>query len=82
MRRGLIISSALHLLILFWAVAVFPSASGKPPSKPTPLPVDLVSQAEFTKIKAGQRKAKAEQAQVKRSPNQQRKKQRNQSLQR
>jgi len=68
MRRGLIISSALHLLILFWAVAVFPSASGKPPSKPTPLPVDLVSQAEFTKIKAGQRKAKAEQASSKKKP--------------
>ena len=68
MRRGLIISSALHLLILFWAVAVFPSASGKPPSKPTPLPVDLVSQAEFTKIKAGQRKAKAEQARLQKKP--------------
>ena len=54
MRRGLIISSALHLLILFWAVAVFPSASSKTPPKPTPLPVDLISQAEFTKIKAGQ----------------------------
>lgn len=62
MRRGLIISSALHLLILFWAVAVFPSAGERPAVKPTPLPVDLVTQAQFTKIKAGFRKAKAEQA--------------------
>jgi hypothetical protein len=68
MRRGLIISSALHLLILFWAVAVFPSASSKTPPKPTLLPVDLISQAEFTKIKAGQRKAKDEQAQAKKKP--------------
>lgn len=68
MRRGLIISSALHLLILFWAVAVFPSASDKLPPKPTPLPIDLVSQAEFTKIKAGQRKATAEQASAKKKP--------------
>ncbi len=68
MRKGLIISSALHLLILFWAVAVFPSASSKTPPKPTPLPVDLISQAEFTKIKAGQRKAKVEKASAEKKP--------------
>jgi outer membrane biosynthesis protein TonB len=68
MRRGLIISSALHLLILFWAVAVFPSARDKLPVKPTPLPVDLVSQAEFTKIKAGQRKVTLEKAKSEKKP--------------
>jgi hypothetical protein len=68
MRRGLIISSALHLLILFWAVTVFPSAGDRLPVTPTPLPVDLVSQAQFTKIKAGFRKAKAEQARAEKKP--------------
>ena len=68
MRRGLIISSVLHLLVLFWAVAVFPSARDKIPAKPTPLPVDLITQAEFTKIKAGQRKATQKQASAKKKP--------------
>ncbi len=62
MRRGLIISLALHLLILFSAIAVFPFTGERLPVKPTPLPVDLVTQAELTKIKAGQRKAKAQAA--------------------
>lgn len=58
----------MHLLILFWAVAVFPSAREKLPAKPTPLPVDLISQAQFTKIKAGQRNAKAENASAEKKP--------------
>jgi len=61
MRRGLVISIALHLLILLSALAVLPFGTQRPPQKPTPLPVDLVTPAQFTKIKAGQRKAKAEQ---------------------
>ena len=62
MRRGLIISLALHLLILFSAIAVLPFTGERLPVKPTPLSVDLVTQAELTKIKAGQRKAKAQTA--------------------
>ncbi len=65
MRRGLIISLGLHLLILISAVAVFPFSSERPPPRPTLLPVDLVSKAEFTQLKAGQRKAKDEQAKAK-----------------
>lgn len=68
MRRGLFISLALHLLILFSAVAVFPFSGDRLPVKPTPLPVDLVTQAELTKLKAGQRKAKAEQAKAQKKP--------------
>ena len=68
MRRGLIISLGLHLLILISAVAVFPFSSERPPPRPTPLPVDLVTPAEFTKLKAGQRKAKTEQAKAKKKP--------------
>lgn len=68
MRRGLIISLALHLLILVSAVAVFPFSGDRLPAKPTPLPVDLVTQAELTKIKAGQRKAKAEAARAQKKP--------------
>jgi hypothetical protein len=68
MRRGLIISLALHLLILFSAVVVFPFSSDRLPVKPTPLPVDLVTQAELTKLKAGQRKAKAQAAKALQKP--------------
>jgi outer membrane biosynthesis protein TonB len=68
MRRGLIISLALHLLILFSAVVVFPFSSDRLPVKPTPLPVDLVTQAELTKLKAGQRKAKAQAAKALKKP--------------
>ena len=60
MRKGLIISLALHLLILLSAVAVFPFNLRQPQPRNTPLPVDLVTPAQFTKIKAGQRTAKAE----------------------
>jgi outer membrane biosynthesis protein TonB len=60
MRKGLIISLALHLLILLSAVAVFPFNLRQPPPRNTPLPVDLVTPAQFTKIKAGQRTAKTE----------------------
>ena len=68
MRRGLIISLALHLLILVSAVAVFPFTSGRVAPRSTPLPVDLVTPAQFTKIKAGQRKAKADPARAEKKP--------------
>ena len=61
MRRGLIVSVTLHLLILLSAVVAFSFDSEPLPPKPTLLPVDLVTPAQFTKIKAGQRTAKAEQ---------------------
>jgi outer membrane biosynthesis protein TonB len=68
MRKGLIISLTIHLLILFSAVAVFPFSTDRLPVKPTPLPVDLVTQAELTKIKAGQRKAKSDKAKAQKEP--------------
>lgn len=58
MRKPLIISLALHLGVLFWAVAVFPSARAPDTPETTPLPVDIVSPSEFTRIKAGERDAK------------------------
>ncbi|MDA7947236.1 MAG: hypothetical protein MPJ78_07145 [Hyphomicrobiaceae bacterium] len=63
MGNGLIISLILHLAVLFSIIAVFPS-SRPLPNAPTPLPVDLVTPAELTKIKAGERKAKTDAGKV------------------
>ncbi|MDH3580235.1 MAG: hypothetical protein OEM91_06370 [Hyphomicrobiales bacterium] len=58
MRKGLVISLGLHAAILFWSVAVFPAARDLNAPKIQPVPVDIVSATEFTKIKAGKRDAK------------------------
>lgn len=57
MRKGLAISLGLHAAVLFWSVAVFPAARDLNAPKIQPVPVDIVSSAEFTKIKAGKREA-------------------------
>jgi len=41
---------------LFWAIAVFPDAADLNGSQPVPVPVELVTSAEFTKIRAGEKK--------------------------
>lgn len=58
MRKGFVISVGLHAAILFWSVAVFSAAPDLNAPKVQPVPVDIVSSAEFTKIKAGKRDAK------------------------
>lgn len=68
MRKPLIISLAFHALVLLFAVATFPTFSDRLPTPPTPTPVDLVTAAEFTKVKAGNRKAKEEQAKAAKKP--------------
>ena len=68
MRKPFFISLGLHLLVLLFAVVTFPSFGDKLPSQPTPLPVDLVTPAELTKIKAGERKAKKETAKADKRP--------------
>lgn len=67
MGNGLIISLVLHLAVLFSIIAVFPS-SRPLPSAPTPLPVDLVTASELTKVKAGERNAKADASKVEKKP--------------
>ncbi|MGD9867434.1 MAG: cell envelope biogenesis protein TolA [Hyphomicrobiales bacterium] len=59
MHKGLVASIALHCGILLWAVVSF---AGKDMSVPEsqPIPVDLVSPTELTKIKAGVKDAKEE----------------------
>ena len=67
MRNSLIISLFLHVAVLFSIIAVFPSMRSLPQA-PTPLPVDLVTPAEFTKIKAGDRKSKPDTAKAEKKP--------------
>lgn len=68
MRKPLIISVLLHGLILLFALVTFPTFGDKLPVQPTPLPVDLVTPAELTKLKAGTRKAKLEEAKADKKP--------------
>lgn len=68
MRKPLVISVLLHGLILLLAVVSFPTFGDKLPPQPTPLPVDLVTPAELTKIKAGKRDAKKETAKAEKKP--------------
>ncbi len=58
MRRSTFISSAIHVAILLWAVAVFPSA--RPEQTIQDIAVDIVSPSELTKLKAGMAHAKDE----------------------
>lgn len=52
MRRSTVISTALHAVILVWAVAIFPSARLDAPPL-LDVPVDIMTPSEFTKLKAG-----------------------------
>ena len=58
MRRSAFISSAIHLAILLWAVAVFPSA--RPEQAIQDIAVDIVTPSELTKLKAGMADSKDE----------------------
>jgi len=68
MRKPLLISLLFHAAILLLAVVTFPSFGDKAPPRPTPLPVDLVTPAELTKIKAGKRDAEKETAKAEEKP--------------
>ncbi len=67
MGNGLIISLIMHLAVLLSFVVVFHSSRPLPATS-TPLPVDLVTPAEVTKTKAGDRKAKADAGKVEKKP--------------
>jgi hypothetical protein len=57
MGRGTFISAALHGAILLWVLVAFPSSNmDKAPL--VAIPIDLASQADVTKIKAGSKDAK------------------------
>jgi hypothetical protein len=57
MGKSTFISAALHVAILIWALAAFPSGSGSPL---VAIPIDLAMPGDITKIKAGIRDAKEE----------------------
>jgi len=57
MGRSTLISAALHVAILIWALVAFPSGSGSPL---VAIPVDLATPADITKIKAGMKDARDE----------------------
>lgn len=62
MRKGVAISLLLHAGILFWAVAVFPDARKRDESTVQPIPVDVVTPAEHSRVKAGRKDAEKKEA--------------------
>ena len=60
MRKSAVISIALHLAILLWAVVAFPTGRALDAPKIVDVPIDIVTPSEFTKIKAGMVDAKDE----------------------
>ena len=59
-RKSAVISIALHLAILLWAVVAFPTGRALDAPMIEDVPIDIVSPSEFTKIKAGMVDAKDE----------------------
>ena len=59
-RKSAVISIALHLAILLWAVVAFPTGRALDAPMIEDVPIDIVSPSEFTKIKAGTVDAKDE----------------------
>lgn len=59
MRRSAFISTALHVAILLWAVAVWPETKMDPPVL-LEIPVDVLPPTEVTRLKAGMVDAKDE----------------------
>ena len=57
-RKSAVISIALHLAILLWAVVAFPTGRALDAPMIEDVPIDIVSPSEFTKIKAGMVDAK------------------------
>jgi outer membrane biosynthesis protein TonB len=59
MKTGFAISGIMHAAVLLWALTSFaPKAMNSPP--PESMPIDLVSASEFSQLRAGAQKAKAE----------------------
>ena len=65
MRTSVIISSLLHVGILFWAFAGFTATREFKANPVQSIPVEILSPGEFTKLKAGDKKEKAEKTEVK-----------------
>ena len=59
-RSSLVVSVALHAAILLWGLIEFSWHGESSLPKSIPIPIDLVTTAELTKLKAGERKAKQE----------------------
>jgi outer membrane biosynthesis protein TonB len=57
-RKSAAISITLHLAILLWVLVVFPAGRPLEAPKIEDVPIDIVSQSEFTQIKAGMVEAK------------------------
>ncbi len=60
MRVSLVVSVALHAAILLWGLVEFSWHRENSLPKSIPIPIDLVTAAELTKLKAGEREAKQE----------------------
>ena len=58
MRKSAVISIALHLAIVLWALVAFPTGRALDAPKIEDVPIDIVTPSEFTKIKAGMVDAK------------------------
>jgi outer membrane biosynthesis protein TonB len=57
-RKSAVISIALHLAIVLWALVAFPTGRALDAPKIEDVPIDIVTPSEFTKIKAGMVDAK------------------------
>lgn len=58
MRKSALISIALHLAILLWAVVLLPAGQASDVPMIQDVPIDILTPSEFTKIKAGMADAK------------------------
>ena len=67
MRKGLVISLAIHGAILFWAIAVFPTARDL--AQPDqPIAVEVVPVTDKSQVKAGKKDAKKKKAETAQKP--------------
>ena len=58
MRKAITISVLFHVALLTWALGYFVSSDKAKPIKTATVPVDIMTPSQFTKIKAGEKKAK------------------------
>jgi hypothetical protein len=57
-RKGIAISILFHVALLTWALGYFASSDQKPKTvSQAPVPVDIMSPSQFTKVKAGKKEA-------------------------
>ena len=68
MRLGLLLSSAMHLALLFWALVGIHSTTPLELPKPDPITVETVTPGELAQLRQGSRTAKLEEAQPKETP--------------